>query len=217
MFRTRLAIKKGKGNVGQSKVVHENESGENSLKYISILASLVLLPFVAAAQVTNVESEGNLAPTHDVQCVTIKEAKNQFTPADLAVAVVRCGKQKQYDKAIELFILMQLRSVYDTKRVEDRTAHQAGQVLALQIRNALGKSRMDKIAAANDRFGGNGSPRHNAFCAEVKRTGPPNYHPTYMIQHGMSAFTGRKGNGIVKGFRPQKVWSDLLANYMKCG
>ena len=187
------------------------------MKYVAIAVGLFLLPFGAAAQAENYEAEGNLAPTHNVMCVALPEAKVQYTPADLAVAVVRCGNQKEYDKAVDLFILMQLRAAYDAKRVEDRSAHQAGSVLAMQIRTELGKSRMDKMIAALGRFGDDTSPRHKAFCAEVKRSGPPDYHPTYMIQHGMSAFTGRKGNGIVKGFRPQKAWRDLLANYMKCG
>lgn len=186
------------------------------MKKLSLLVVMWLLPFAAYSQITNYESEGNLAPTHKVGCIQLKETRREYTPADLAVAVVKCADRKEYDMAVDLFILMQLRAVYDTKRVKDRSAHQAGAVLALQIRNTLGAARLKKLQAAFDKFGGDNSPRHKAFCALMKRQGPPEYHPAYMIQHGMTAFTGRDGNGLIRGFRPQKAWRDLLKGYMKC-
>ena len=193
-----------------------NTLGVMIVKYFSLLFMLCFLPLQANSQVTNYEAEGNLAPTHKVGCIPLKDTRPEYTPADLAVAVVKCTDNKNYDTAVDLFILMQLRAVYDTKRVKDRTAHQAGSVLATQIRNALGPARLEKMQEALDKFGGNNSPRHKAFCALMKRQGPPKYHPTYMIQHGMSAFTGREGNGLIRKFRPQKAWPDLLKNYMKC-
>ncbi len=186
------------------------------MKYFSLLFMLCFLPLQANSQVTNYEADGNLAPTHKVGCVPLKDARREYTPADLAVAVVKCADREDYDTAVDLFILMQLRAAYDAKRVKDRTAHQAGDVLGINIRNTLGPTRLKKLQAAINKFGGNNSLRHKAFCALMKRQGPPKYHPTYMIQHGITAFTGREGNGLVIGFRPQKVWRDLLKGYMKC-
>lgn len=216
MFRIGLAIKKGKGNVTRGRVVDDLNSGVCIMRFVALAVGFLVIPFIATGQTKNFESEGNLARTHDVMCIAVQDAKVQYTPADLAMAIVRCGKKKEFDKAVELLVLMQLRAAYDAKRVEDKSAHQAGAVLAMQIRAELGQSRMEKIMAAFGRIGGDGSPRHKAICAEVKRAGPPDYHPAYMIQHGMSAFIGRKGNGLVKGFQSKKVWRDLLANYLKC-
>jgi hypothetical protein len=170
----------------------------------------------AVAQVTEFTTEGNLAPTRNPGCIAVAAADPMLTPADLALGVVACAKAVNYDAATELFILMQLRSVYDTRRVSDETAHQGASVLALQVRQALGSSRLSKLQAATSRFGGTGSPRHAAFCKTVKAGGPPKYYPAYMIQHGMGAVTGTNKPPIVKGFRPRAEWRKVLRGYMKC-
>ena len=144
-----------------------------------ILPVFLMVPFMAFAQVLNIETPGNLAPTHKVGCVDLAGAKAEYSPADLALGVLACAKRGDYDKAVDLFIVMQLRAVYDSKRVKDKSAHQAGQVITMQIRETLGPRKMQKLEAALKVFGGNGSPRHQALCREMKRMGPPDYHPAY--------------------------------------
>lgn len=180
-----------------------------------LLPIFLMVPFMAMPQVLSLETQGNLAPTHKVGCVDLAGAKAEYSPADLAPGVVACAKNGDFDEAADLFVVMLLRARYDSKRVEDKTAHQAGQVIALQIRGALGAGEMENMEAALKVYGG-GSARHQMMCREMKRIGPPDYYPAYMIKHGMSAVLGRDDEGITKGFRSKLAWRDLLANYLKC-
>ncbi|MFP3527099.1 hypothetical protein SB912_31875, partial [Pantoea sp. SIMBA_072] len=52
------------------------------------------------------------------------------------------------------------------------------------------------------------------FCRVVKSIGKPNYHPQYMISHGMGAFTDSKGNGLVENFNEEQAWLETLSH---CG
>lgn len=61
-----------------------------------------------------------------------------------------------------------------------------------------------------------GSSSLASLCAAVDRAGPPDYVPSYMIQHGMGTFLGRSDGDLVRGFDPDKGWQDLLSGYMHC-
>jgi len=168
------------------------------------------------AQVTNYEADGNLESTHEVGCVALSALSNDYSPADLAGGVIRCFEDGQDDRAFELVVVMQLRTAFDTLRVEDTTAHQAGQVMMLEIQYATGDAfgpRMQEVVA---RFGDSGSPRHTALCEQMAAFGPPSHSPRYMVQHGMSAFTGREGDGLLDDFHPEESWEVLLEEYLQC-
>lgn len=170
-----------------------------------------------AAQVTNYEADGNLESTYDVGCVALSELSNDYSPADLAGGVIRCFEDGQDDRAFELIVTMQLRTAFDTLRVEDTTSHQAGQVMMLEIQYATGDDFGPRMQEAVTRFGDSGSPRHSALCAQMAAFGPPSHSPRYMVQHGMSAFTGREGDGLLDDFGPAESWEMLLEDYLQCG
>ncbi|MFY0617605.1 hypothetical protein [Shimia sp.] len=170
-----------------------------------------------AAQVTNYEADGNLESTFDVGCVPLSKLSNDYSPADLAGGVIRCFKDGQDDRAFELIVTMQLRTAFDTLRVEDTTAHQAGQVMMLEIQYAAGDAFGPRMQEAVARFGDSGSPRHNALCAQMAEVGPPTHSPRYMVQHGMAAFTEREGDRLLDDFDPEESWEILLEEYLQCG
>ncbi len=169
-----------------------------------------------AAQVTNYEADGNLESTYDVGCVALSELSNAYSPADLAGGVIRCFKDGQDDRAFEMIVTMQLRTAFDTLRVEDTTAHQAGQVMMLEIQYAAGEAFGPRMQDAAAQFGDSGSPRHSALCAQMAEFGPPSHSPRYMVQHGMTAFTGREGDGLLDDFDPVESWEMLLEEYLQC-
>ena len=72
--------------------------------------------------VTNYRAEGNLEPTQYLSCVGLDSLKNTYTPPDLYTGVAACVKQKDYERAIDLFKLAGAYSFYDAQRVSDKTA-----------------------------------------------------------------------------------------------
>jgi len=92
--------------------------------------ALALVPGGVGAQLTNYETSGNLGATVNPGCITVARAGVQLSPPDLGLGVQACAKAGKWDEAAELYILMQLRAVYDVERVADISAHQAAQVLS---------------------------------------------------------------------------------------
>lgn len=178
---------------------------------------LMLGAGAGAAQVTNREAAGNLAARVDPGCIAVAKAGPELSPPDLGLGVQACAKAGRWDEAVELYILMQLRAVYDIQRVADISAHQAEDVLSMQVTESLPRGGQAKMQAAMERFGGTGGARHRAFCKAVKAAGRPAHDPAWMVRHGMGAFVGGGGDGLVKGFRPDAAWKRVLRDYMKCG
>ena len=171
----------------------------------------------AEAQVTNLEAPGNLAPSVDPGCVAMSTADARLSPPDLALGVLACGRAGKWDAAADLYALMLLRVAYDTKRVADASAHQAGEVLTIQLGESLSTADRASLGAALDRFGDPLGPQKAALCQAAKATGAPRHDPSWMMQHGMGAFLGTEGDGLVKGFDADAAWDKLLREDMTCG
>ncbi|MFC2968823.1 hypothetical protein [Acidimangrovimonas pyrenivorans] len=187
------------------------------IKCAALAAMLALAGSGASAQITTHETPGNLAPTRNPGCISVAQADKALTPADLTLGAYDCVQKADYDKAAALVILLQLRAAYDTRRVADVSAHDAGQVLFLSLHDALTTRQQTQLKQAFSRFGGTGSSNHQAFCKRMKAVGPPDYYPAYMIQHGLGAFLPQKNKPLVSNFKPRAAWSEVLTGYMKCG
>lgn len=183
---------------------------------VGLVMAAVLAAGGAVAQVRNQDTAGNLAATVDPGCVAAADAGAELTPPDLGLGVQACARAGKWDAAVELYILMQLRAVYDIERVSDGSAHQAEDVLSMQVTEHLPRGGQAKMQAAFQRFGDSGGARHRAFCKVVKASGPPRHDPGWMIRHGMGAVLGEGGDGLVKGFRPERAWGKVLRDYMHC-
>lgn len=159
---------------------------------------------------------GALAPSVDPGCVTVAQADPRLSPPDLALGVLACGKAGNWDGAADLYALMLLRSAFDTRRVADATAHQAGDVLSLQVGESLSDADGPKLADALGRLVDPGTPRRAGFCEAAKAAGAPQHDPGWMVQHGMGAFLGSAGDGLVPGFDPAAAWALVLTEDMGC-
>jgi len=184
---------------------------------LGLVLVMALAATGAAAQVTNREAAGNLEARVDPGCIGLAKAGAELSPPDLGLGVKACAKAGRWDEAVELYVLMQLRAVYDAERVADISAHQAGSVLSMQVTQGLPRGGQKKMQAAMERFGATGGARHKAFCKTVKAAGRPQHDPSWMVRHGMGAFLGTGGDGLVKGFKPDTAWRKVLRDYMKCG
>jgi hypothetical protein len=164
--------------------------------------------------IQNYETEGNLKATHNLDCHSIAQIKQDYTPPDLMISFDKCLAAGRYNDALDLFQLAGTYSRFDTLRVTDQTAHDAFQVLMVEhpieepsksIMYGLFKTRSDS------------SSEEAKFCSNVKLLGPPTYFPAYMIQHGMGAFFGKSANGgIAPNFDVQTAWKTSLDKYLHC-
>lgn len=164
-------------------------------------------------QVTNYETPGNLASSHKVACVGIESASNTWTPADLYPGVSVCVNQGDYEKSIEMFILAGSYGRFDMKRVSDQSSWDAATVLKMQSMSDFTPEQQAAFQKAAQPVFDDPS----AICAKLEKLGAPNYIPTYMIQHGMSAFLGtQSNNGLVQGFDAHTAWASVLKDYVHC-
>ena len=80
----------------------------------------------------------------------------------------------------------------------------------------LGPAKLAKFTAAFREFAFDGSTRHRNFCDHMRKSGPSNYVPNYMIQHGIWAFTKPEAEPLLADFDAEKTWQDLLDSSLKC-
>lgn len=165
---------------------------------------------------TNVTAEGNLASSQTVACIPLSEAKNTFTPADIHKGLGECVTQGKYDFAVSLLMLADMYGLFDAARVTDKTAGQA--ILALRM-NTFANVPQDKKAKLSELINhlASDTERRGKLCGEINKIGPPDYYPSYMILHGVKAFTGNPHEGaLVKDFDAIGTWKKLQATSLKC-
>lgn len=172
-------------------------------------------PPAGASQSTSYEADGNLHSSNSVACVDVTEVTNRHTPADIFPGVRKCIDAGEYEKAGDLFLVAGTYGRFDMLRVADRTAHQAIMVLQLDHIGSAEEASVDSFQEAMKGRYDEGTDDLKRICENVKRMGPPNYYPTYMLQHGMSAFTGA-GGGIKSSFNEAEAWSASLDSYLHC-
>jgi len=163
----------------------------------------------------NFEAPGNLESKNDLGCISADQAKNKYTPTDLYRASSQCVTIGRYKDGVFLFMLAGTYGRFDILRVEDKTAHQA---ITVAIMETFWRLDQDKRAAFQESVKATfGHPENlAAMCREIVRIGPPDYYPRYMIQHGMRAFNGNTGNGLVKDFDAKAAWQQSLESYAHC-
>jgi hypothetical protein len=181
------------------------------------LAVTVMTAGAAAAQVTNNLAPGNLAATVDPGCVTMAGADPRLSPPDLALGVLACGDAGNWEAAAELYVLMLLRSSFDVRRVADPTAHQAGEVLTMQLTETQSEADRVSLADAIQRFADPDMTQRDILCKALTTSGVPQHDPSWMIQHGMAAFTGLQGDGLVPGVDPAALWQQVMQQDVACG
>jgi len=156
---------------------------------------------------------GNLKPTHKVGCVSIASASDTWTPSDIFPAMRACINRGSYTDAIELFTLASSYGRFDMMRIPDQSAWNAMQVLQMQYLQdvtPVQKAGFNKAAEAM-------LQNRSDICIKLEKLGPPVYVPTYMIEHGMAAFTkSLKNGGLVQDFNGQAAWAEVLHDYAHC-
>lgn len=155
----------------------------------------------------------NLMPTHVVGCVSMDKASDTWSPADVFPAMRKCINNGNYTDAVDLFSLATSYGRFDMMRVPDQSAWNAMQVLQMQYLQDVTpaqKAGFNKVAEAM-------LQNRSDICMKLEKLGPPDYVPTYMIEHGMAAFTkSLKNGGLVQDFNGQSAWAEVLHDYAHC-
>jgi len=173
-----------------------------------IFCVLISLNFSLWAQSVNLTTAGNLKVTHHLKCGST--LANKHTPADLYPMVKDCVIKDKVDQAIYAYLLANIYSAFDSKRVTDKSAHQAISVLRMNNFSKLKKESMQKVAKRQSALVKDPKQKKK-LCSFLNKTGHPSYHPAYMIEHGMKAFDKKRDKAEdLKKIDSKAVWGDLL-------
>ncbi|MGY0216371.1 hypothetical protein ACWJJH_03170 [Endozoicomonadaceae bacterium StTr2] len=186
----------------------------------SLTGLLASLLFISGCQsthnpaTTGLQAERGLESPGPASCTAIDNLSNKQNPVDIFSGVIDCLNKDESQRAAELFLTAMSYGIYDTQRVDDKTAHQA--IIVLRM-NALSGREADDLAQLQKQI--NAVIADNeTLCASLKSLGKPSYTPTYMIQHGMNAFTGQKTpDGLVPDFDAMTAWHKSLKTVAECG
>lgn len=162
--------------------------------------------------VISVSADGNLQSFEPIEeCVDIDEVSTINTPADILPASRRCIDIGEYEKGFRLYLLSRFYAFYDMKRVKDGSAHQAILMLEEQTYSTLSREQMKSFSNEAEKYQSDTTVKLMAACDAVQKLGAPEYHPIYMIQHGMEAFfASEDDDGIVEEFDSGKTWIEVL-------
>ncbi len=178
---------------------------------VSIILSL-LLASTATAKITNIESEGNLKSETTVALKNVADITNKNNPVDLYQLIRTKMRAAEYTEAAEVFAIATAYGMYDMGRVPDRSAHQAISVLRMNSGEGLSAEVTDQYQEAINNLFKN--PKR--ILELLDKVGKPDYHPAYMIQHGMGAFTGNTTiDGLSEDFDPDQSWQEILDGVKK--
>lgn len=165
------------------------------------------------SNVSNYEADRNLESPKPAGCVPVSELSNKQNPVDIFTGLNACLVKEDFSSAAELYLAGMSYGFFDTKRVSDKTAHQAVSVLRMDIFGAQPQDVLDKLQTALTGLISN----NTAICQSLTALGAPAYKPTYMIQHGMGAFTGKSTkDGLVESFDAEAAWKDALSTIPEC-
>lgn len=182
----------------------------STLVGVGILAGVLTITNGHAQQVVNIVADGNLAPVRDTPLQSLEQATSKDTPVDFVDLMVQLVKAGDYEQAAKAFAVAMTYGEYDTMRVEDQTAHQGITVLVMTKFGDLSESQTQALQEQVDKLlrgGGAGA------ITLLTRLGKPSYHPRYLIQHGIKAFSSPTGDGLVKGFDGDSAWKVLLEKF----
>jgi hypothetical protein len=190
-----------------------------NLKVMKNLSGSLLLVSASlfAGVVVEHNAPGNLQSTISLNCVAFDKLTNKMTPADLYPAVKKCFDEKKYERGVELFILAGCYGEFDRLRVSDKTAWQAKEVMLIQLHDLFTKKQLESFVKALKPYEDKKGQQLISLCQDIQKLGPPDYYPTYMIQHGIHAFLpDGDENPLVMSFDANKSWEDTLHKYLHC-
>jgi hypothetical protein len=123
--------------------------------------------------------------------------------------------------AVGLFVLAGMDSSFDSARVADKTAGQARVILIMALFGGMAADVHARFETAMKDLMDH-PPRHAILCEQVRKVGPPQYFPAYMVNHGLGVMQSALANQapptpLEPKFDAASTWRDLITNYLNCG
>ncbi|NTW34324.1 MAG: hypothetical protein HGB12_17180 [Bacteroidetes bacterium] len=203
-----LLISNSKQNNGEIIIKHTGKNiNKDSNSKISVEEK-----YTDGVKHTNYEKDGGLNSNNVVVCSNLNELKNSYTPADIFNGVELCINQKEYEKGVKMLILALSYGSFDSERVKDKTAGQAISMLKYNhIESKFDENRISDFDAVFMNLM-NDTEKTKVICQEIEKIGMPNYYPSYMIEHGVEAFSKDfdPKDGLLQNFNSDEVWADVF-------
>lgn len=159
--------------------------------------------------VTRIKTQGNLAPTAAGIPGSVKEITPEHNPVNILLLARKKLDEGDTDSAAKAFLIARIYGVYDMMRVSDATAHQGMSVLVKEIFTGIEPTKEQALDTAIKGL------NREETVQMAEEIGQPAYRPDYMIQHGVEAFTGLSGDGLVPGFNGNSAWQKILWDFAK--
>jgi len=210
-------------------------SGDSALPCATRANNAALVAFLQSHQVSpgrNVDNLPSAAPrpaTPAVRgpelfskraCVRLDTIDNSHTPIELYSSLNDCMQNNRDADAVSLFVLAGMDSSYDSLRVTDKTAGQARQILIMALFGGMAPDVHTRFETAMKDFTDH-PQRHAALCELVKKVGPPQYFPAYMVNHGLGVMQSALSNQapptpLKADFNAAGTWKELITSYLNC-
>ena len=176
---------------------------------VLIIAMVASVSSAFGQQITNIEAEGNLASKRTSPLNSLGDASSNDTPVDFFDLSARKLQEGKYDESAMAFMVASVYGAYDQRRVSDKTSHQGLEVLIAQKMSTASPDQRTKLQEVTTGILTNSDD----LLLVLEKLGRPSYHPSYMIQHGMGAFSeqGKNKSDFVEGFEPESEWNKLLS------
>ena len=154
-------------------------------------------------------------------CVQLDSIDNSHTPIELYSSLNDCMQNNRDADAVNLFILAGMDSSFDSVRIADKTAGQARVILIMALFGGMAADVHARFETAMKALMDHPS-RHAILCEQVKKVGPPQYSPAYMVSHGLGVMQSALANQppptpFEPKFDAAATWRDLITNYLNCG
>lgn len=169
---------------------------------------------VQAQDVTNFEAEGNLAPNVPISCIALEAVPLGSNPVDLYLGAFSCVAEGKFIAARELMLLGDIAGKFDRGRVTDQSAHEAPVVVKQAVQAQFEPAERQQLEASFRELGDDAL--RCALGQRIAARGAPDYRPTYMIQHGMSAFVGGSAPALKEYENPEQAYRMLVGDYLDC-
>lgn len=163
------------------------------------------------AVITEIRFAGSMQPNFDLDCISIADVKSTFNPPALLNAAKKCIKQGNHSSAWELLTTGLGFAYYDVKRLADRSTQGARTVLTMNAFGDLTTEERETSQKTSKEIQRN-PEKVAAYCAELKRIGPPTYEPQWIILHGVGVYDEPREGHYLKNVDPKALWEEVLKN-----
>ncbi len=163
------------------------------------------------------EMKNNLAQPQELGCIALEEARSSYPPPDLYKGFAQCIAQKDFSKAVQLFLLAGIYSRFDEERIVDPSSGPGRQALIVQATSALTDEEREGFRLALEQLMGDSLALKNV-CSQLVTIGYPAYFPQYLLPHQTDTAVAEEpsADALIPAFDSQSAWERLLDSYAHC-